>query len=43
VGRAPQAVSLVNQYLPEGKQYARGAVDKLGYGVERFLFLKVRA
>lgn len=37
-----QAASLVNQHLPEEKRYARGAVDKVGYGLERFLFLKVR-
>jgi hypothetical protein len=27
--------------LPEDKKYVRGAVEKVGYGIERFLFLKV--
>lgn len=40
--KQPQAASLVNEHLPEEKRYARGAVEKVGYGLERFLFLKVR-
>jgi hypothetical protein len=36
-----QAVSLVNDLLPEEKKYVRGAVEKLGYGPERYIFLKV--
>lgn len=38
---ADWAASLVNQHLPTEKQYTRGAVAKVGYGLERFLFLKV--
>ncbi len=38
---ADWAASLVNQHLPAEKQYVRGAVEKVGYGLERFLFLKV--
>jgi len=37
-----KAASLVNQHLPEEKRYVRGAVEQVGYGLERFLFLKVR-
>ncbi len=32
----------MNQHLPEEKRYVRGAVEQVGYGLERFLFLKVR-
>jgi hypothetical protein len=38
---AEWAASLVNAYLPAEKQYVRGAVEKVGYGLERYLFLKV--
>lgn len=32
---------MVNEHLAEEKRYVRGAVEKVGYGLERFLFLKV--
>ena len=38
---AEWAASLVNAHLPEEKQYLKGAIEKVGYGFERFLFLKV--
>jgi hypothetical protein len=38
---AEWAASLVNVHLPAEKQYVKGAVEKVGYGFERFLFLKV--
>jgi len=38
---AEWAASLVNAHLPAEKQYVKGAVEKVGYGLERFLFLKV--
>lgn len=36
-----QAIDLVNSGLPEDQHYVPGSCAKLGYGVERFLFLKV--